>query len=77
MKAGYHPLRQLLQLWPCQHAAQFGLAYQDDLQQLALIGLQIGQQAQLLQYVSRKILRLVNDQHIVFACGVPSQQKRI
>ena len=46
-----HALRQLLQLGPRQHAAQLRLPDQHDLQQLALAGLEVGQQPQLLQHV--------------------------
>ena len=62
-----HALRQLLELGPREHRAQLGLADQDDLQQLALVGLQVGQQAQLLEHVGRQVLRLVDDQHVVLA----------
>jgi hypothetical protein len=51
VKARDHALRQLLQLRAGQHRAQLGLADQHDLQQLALAGFQVGQQAQLLQHV--------------------------
>ena len=69
-----HPLRQLFQLGSGQHAAQLGLTDQHDLQQLAVIGFQVGQQTQLFQHTGRQILRLVDDQHIVFASGVRLQQ---
>ena len=62
-----HALRELFQLGPREHLAQLGLADQDDLQQLAFVGLQVGQQAQLLQHVGREHLRLVDDQHVVLA----------
>jgi hypothetical protein len=48
-------LRQLLQFRPRQHGAQLGLADEDDLQQLALAGLQVGQQAQLLQHLGARL----------------------
>ena len=67
VEARDHALRQLLELGPREHRAQLGLADQDDLQQLALVGLEVGQQAQLLEHVGREILRLVDDQHVVLA----------
>ena len=69
-----HALRQLLEFRAREHAAQLGLADQHDLQQLALAGLQVGQQAQLLQHVGRQVLRLVDDQHVVLADRVGAQQ---
>ena len=77
VKPRNHALRQLLQLWAGQYAAKLGLADQHDLQQLALAGFQIGQQPQLLQHVGRQVLCLVNDQYIVLARSVPSQQKTV
>ena len=44
---------------------QFRLADQDNLQQLAFAGFQIGQQAQLLQHVRRQVLRLIDHQHVI------------
>jgi len=75
VEARHHPLRELLQFGLEQHVAQLGLADQDDLQQLALVGLQVGQQAQLLQHVDRQVLRLVDDQHVVQPRGVGAQQE--
>jgi hypothetical protein len=69
-----HALGQLFQLGLGQHGAQLGLADQDDLQQLALAGLQVGQQAQLFQHLGRQVLRLVDHQHVVVALGVAVQQ---
>ncbi len=68
-------LRQLFQLRRGHHGAQLGLADQDDLQQLALAGLQVGQQAQLLQHVRRQVLRLVDDEHVVAPGRVLAQQE--
>ena len=50
---------------------------EDDLQQLALAGLQIGQQAQLLQHVGRQVLRLVDDEHVVAPGGMLLQQEGV
>ena len=75
--AGDHALRQLLQFGPGQHGAQFRLADEDDLQQLALARFQVGQQAQLFQHGGGQVLRFINDQHIVLALRMAGQQVRI
>ena len=75
MEARDHALGELLELGPLEHRAQLGLADQDDLQQLALVGLEVGQQAQLLEHLGRELLRLVDDEHVVLADGVGLQQE--
>ena len=77
MKAGNDALRELLQIGPCQHGAQFRLADQDDLQQLALIRFQIGQQTQLLQHVGGEVLRFVDDEHVVLPDRMGAQQELV
>jgi hypothetical protein len=77
MKTCNHALRQLLQLRARQHAAQLGLADQHDLQQLALAGFQVGQQAQLLQHVGAEVLCLVDDEHAALAGRVALQQEGV
>ena len=77
MVARDHTLGQLRQLRLRHQFAQLGLAYQDDLQQLLLIGFEVGQQAQLLQHVTRKALRLVDDEHGVLARGMLGEQPGI
>ncbi len=77
MKTRDHALGQLLELGAGQHGAQFGLADQHDLQQLALAGFQVGQQAQLLQHVGFEVLRLVDDEDATLSGGVTLQQKRV
>jgi hypothetical protein len=77
VKARDHALRQLLQLRAGQHLAQLGLADQHDLQQLALAGFQVGQQAQLLQHVGAQVLCLVDDQHAALAGRVALQQEGV
>ena len=72
--AGDDPLRQLAQIRSLQHPGQFRLTQQDDLQQFALVGLQVGEQAHLLQHVDREILCLVDDQHRMSAPGVGVEQ---
>ena len=56
-------LRELAHLHPGEPIAQLRLPQQHDLQKLALAGLQVGQQPQLLQHVVGKVLRLIDDQH--------------
>jgi hypothetical protein len=53
-----------------QHVRQFRLTQQDDLQQLALVGFEIGEQAHLLQNLRREVLRLVDDQYRMPPPGV-------
>jgi hypothetical protein len=65
-------LGQLAQLRRSEHLAQLRLAHHDDLQQLALVGLQVGEQAHLLEGVRRQVLRLV-DQHD----GAPAPRVRV
>ena len=77
VEARNHALGQLLQLGTCQHGAQLGLANQHDLQQLARVGFQVGQQTQLFQHISLQVLRLVNDEHTALASRVALQQERV
>ena len=56
-------LAQLPQARAVQAVAQFRLAEQDDLQQLAVVGLDVGEQADLFEQFLGQILRLVNDEH--------------
>ena len=75
--ARHHALGQLLEFRTGQQRAQLGLADQHDLQQLALVGLEIGQQAQLLEHAGRKVLRLVDDQHVVLPARVRIEQELV
>ncbi|MDT4843669.1 hypothetical protein FQZ97_776040 [compost metagenome] len=77
VKARDHALCELLQFGLGQQVAQFGLADQDDLQQLAGVGLQVGEQAQLFQHVGRQVLCFIDDEHGVLSCGVGGQQKSV
>ena len=47
--------------------AQFGLAHQDNLQQFAFVGFQVGEQAHLFEQLPRQILRFVNNQDGILA----------
>ena len=77
VEAGNHALRQLLQLRACQHVAQFGLANQDDLQQLAFAGFQIGQQPQLRSNTSDDRFCASSMISIVLAHRVGAQQELV
>ena len=77
VEAGDDPLGQLLQLGPRQHVAQLGLADQHDLQQLAFVGFQVGEQAQLLQHLGAELLGLVDNEHAVAAGRVGLQQELV
>ena len=77
VKARDDALRELFQLGPCEHGAQLGLADQDDLQQLALVRFQVGEQAKLLEHVDRQALRLVDDEHVVLPDRMGAQQELI
>ena len=56
-------LAQLFQARAVQTVAQFRLAHQNNLQQLAVVGLDVGKQAHLFQQIFGQVLRLVNDEH--------------
>ncbi len=53
---------------------EFGLAEQYDLQQLVLIGLEVGQQADFLERLQRHALCLLDEQHHLLVFHVPLQQ---
>ena len=72
-----HPLRQLLHAGLGEPVAQLRLPDQHDLQQLVGVGLEVGQQAQLLQHVRRQVLRLVDHEQAVAAGGVALQQELV
>ena len=56
---------------------EFGLARENDLQQLFRGSLQIRQQPDFLEHLRRKILRLVDDQHGAFPGLITIQQPLI
>src|SRR5687767_12993209 len=68
-------LRELAQLRPCQHLAQLRLPDQDDLQQLLRRGLEVGEQAHLLEYVGVEVLRLVHHEHDAPVAAVRIEQE--
>ena len=63
MEARRDPLRELREVGPQHHVAQLGLADQDQLQQLVLAGIDVGEHPQLFQRLAVEVLRLVEDQH--------------
>ena len=70
-------LRQLAQFRARQQLTQLRLAHQDDLQELLLAGLQIGEQPHLFQHFRRQSLGLVDDEHHAPAAGMGLQQVRV
>jgi len=75
--AGGDALGELPQVIPRQEVAQFFLTNQDDLQQLLFGGLEIGQQADLLQSGWRKVLCLIDDEDRSAAFGMCFEQVSI
>ena len=69
-----HALGQLAQVRSRQVVGQLGLADQDDLKQLLLRRLQIGQETDLLQHARAQVLGLVDDQHGAPAARVSVEQ---
>ena len=63
-----YALQQLSHFRTVQLGIQFRLAEKDNLQQLALLGFQVGQQAQSLQCFDRHRLRLVDADYYPFFC---------
>ena len=56
-------LGELHQVRALQRLTQFALADENDLQGLVLVGIDVGEHAQLFQCLGRHVLRLVNNQH--------------
>ncbi len=67
-------LGQLVQLLAGQALDQLGLSDQDDLQELLLLGLQIREQAELLERADAQVLGFVHDQDRTALVGVSRQQ---
>ena len=68
-------LAQLANRLARELAVELGLAEQHHLQQLALLGLQVGQQAQRLERLERHRLALVHAQHHAFALARQREQR--
>ena len=62
MKVGRYPLRELMQLRGKKQVPQLRLSDQDELQDLKLVGVDVGNHSQMFQRFGLEILRLVNDQ---------------
>src|SRR5690606_21452973 len=77
MVTGGDALRELTQRRPRQQCVQFRLPEQNQLQQFALVGFEIGEKAQLFEHVGRKILRFIDDENGVAPTRVGCQQKCI
>ena len=67
MVADGNSLPQLAQLWIVEPVAELGLAHENDLQQLSVVGFEIGKKADLLEQFISQILRFVDDQDCVLA----------
>ena len=70
-------LPQLTQPRMVQPVAQFRLSHEDDLQQFAVLGFEIGQQTDVFELVVVEILRLVDDQYGIAARGRLFYQKLV
>jgi hypothetical protein len=69
------PLAQLSKRGVREHPPKLGLPREDDLKQLLRIGLEVGEQANLLQVRHVEILGFVDDQHGVQVVVQPFQQE--
>jgi hypothetical protein len=73
--AGGHALGELAQLAPSQHLLQLRLTHQHDLDQLLGVGLEVGDEADLLEHLGREVLRLVDQQHDVAPVALRLEQE--
>ena len=69
MVADRDPLAELAQPLPVELLAQLRLADQDDLEELALIGLEVREQADLLEQLVLEVLGFVDEQDDVVSGG--------
>ena len=67
-------LRELAQVRLLEQRPQFFLADEDDLQQLGRRGLEVREQAHLLERLETQVLRLVHDQHDALAARMRLEQ---
>ncbi|MNF64018.1 hypothetical protein D3C84_457390 [compost metagenome] len=72
--AGRDALGQLAQQGLAQHLLQLRLADEHHLQQLLLVGLQVGEQAQLLQHAGQQMLGFIHQHHAALARRQIGQQ---
>lgn len=68
-------LGELAQLVLLQQVVQLGLADEDQVQQVVLLGVDVGEHADLFQALDAEVLRLVDDQHHRVAGGVLADQE--
>jgi len=74
MVTGGDPLGELAEVAAGEQVAEFRLPYEDDLQQLLFVGLEIREQPQLLQDVDTEVLGLFDDENGPAAAGVGVEQ---
>ena len=77
MEAGSDALSQLSHLLSCKDIQQFRLAEDDNLQQLSLVGFEVGEQAKLLEYLAVEVLRFVDDQYGLLIIAVAFDEELI
>ena len=70
-------LRELLEIGARQQRAQLGLADENDLQQLAFGGLEVGEQAQEFEQFGSQALRLVDDEQALLAARMAVEQEAV
>jgi hypothetical protein len=70
-------LAQLTQSRRLEHHVEFGLSEQDDLDQLARLGLEVGEQPDLLQRLRRERLGFVHDEQDAAPGFLPGQEEFI
>src|SRR5262249_49854771 len=71
------PLLELAELRQIELVAQLGLADEQDLHELLIRRLEVGQQAHGLQRLHREVLRLADDAHVARALVVLSYERRV
>ena len=71
---GRDALCQLAQQGLAQHLLQLGLADEHHLQQLLLVGFQIGEQTQLLKHTGQQMLGFIHQHNAALACRQVGQQ---
>ena len=75
IEAVYHPVAHLAQFGQSQQFIQLRLAKQHNLQQLALLGFEIGEQLDFFQRLGRHGLRFVNQHHHPATLRMPLHER--
>ena len=70
-------LAELAQFLARKEPLQLGLAHQDDLEQLLLVGLEVGEEAHLLEDLEGQVLGLVDDEDDVASARDPFQKHAV